>query len=778
MEVVWLCEAWKSEPQKRAEANSVSQQDGYVAINYSGANFDYGDPIQDYAPSLSFIGYDGLYYEQQFFGSERILNAKYRDVPGRYVTNIPVTPSTIAWATQAVNSSSQIASRNTVQLAPSASSQNDYYNGYEITVYRYDPSTDQQIAQTKTIKSYNGATRIAVIDDIWDLEATPQTNDVVVIAPPYADKRVSINPAIQTLDYITSPTYGKGLDPIRDLNLWSWMDAARTCDTQSNVTVSSYYPTTNVILGQTFRYPTSGPLLWQGTAVSKEPYYIEFSAIIGKLSNAWNNWKSWKQNELIYYQNVLYKVVGSGIKTTAPTHTSGTQNGLEVVTSLQLEGSAGQVITLNVDGNPVRAEKNGSRVSGYSLYDCDEVNYWRYLGWDEFSQRYVTRHQTNLSIDTSLPLFDNINSLLEHFGGILRYSGGKYHLDVEQEEGVISNTDTEVRNITSDHIIGKIRLTDEGTRNSFNSLTAAFADPGAKFEAKNISFFNSNYLRADRNVPRKGNLSIPGITNYYNTRILADKYLAKSRFGLTVSFNMAPRGMLLLAGVIIQLQYPKYGWVNKKFRITSITHQEDCSVDIVAEEYDDSFYVLTKLSRQKGTGIGGGTGTITSIGAPTNLRASNIDNEDETYSAIEIVWTNNPNATPDSVYTELYSSVSSHFDLVVTDIQDTILTTAQNHELTVGEQVVSESDLNGLFSGRTYFVVDVPADNKLILSITKGGSAASFQNGSGLAISIRSANLIATLPIPINSYLDTVNTVNTEERATNYYWVRHKVLRQ
>ena len=775
--VTWNYEEWRGTvgAELIAEIESVSQENGYIAFNYSGADLTQGDPTQNYTPALSFTGYDDLVYEQQLFGSERILNGRDGSELGSYVTNISANPTTWELANQAAAANTNLTSRNTVQLAPSASSVDGYYDGYEITVYQRDPITDQQIIQTNIIKSYIGSSRIAVIDDIWNLEATPKTNDVVVIRPPYTDKRVSINPAIQTLDYITATTYGKGLDPIKDLDLWSWTASARVCDTQSNITVKSPN-VTDVDVGQVFRYPatSNGPLLWQGTVVLSDPYYTEFSAVIGKLSNAWNNWKSWALNELVYTQNRLYKVVVPGVKLNQPSHSSGTVDGLEVVTALQLEGSNNQVIDLVVDGNPVRAEKNGIRVSGYSLYDCDEVNYWRYLGWDEFSQRYVTKHQTNLVIDTSLPLFDNINSLLEHFGGILHYSGGKYYLDVEQEAGTIIETDTEVRNISNDYIMGKIRLTDEGTRNSYNSLTAAFADPGNRFEAKNISFFNSNYLRADRNVPRKGNLSIPGITNYYNTRILADKYLVKSRFGLTVSFNMAPRGVLLLAGSVIQLQYPKYSWANKKFRILNLTHQEDCTVDIVAQEYDDSFYTLTRLSRQPGTGLST-TGTVTAVGAPNSLQTTGVNTNDEAYSSIEVTWENDPNADiSNNVSTELYSSSSPHFDLVVTTIYDGEFITSINHGLRVDDSVVAMKTSHGLEEGKTYYIVSSMAPNKFRLSETKGGNLVTEINDFNIILPLRTANLIATLPTPINSYID---TVPIEDRVSKFYWVRHKVTR-
>jgi hypothetical protein len=237
---------------------------------------------------------------------------------------------------------------------------------------------------------------------------------------------------------------------------------------------------------------------------------------------------------------------------------------------------------------------------------------------------------------------------------------------------------------------------------------------------------------------------------------------------------MAPRGLLLLSGVIIQLQYPRYGWVDKKFRITSLTHQEDCTVDIVAEEYDDSFYVLSKLSKQTGTGAGG-TGTITSIGSPTNLKATSVDDNSETNSAVEITWINNPASNTANVYTELYSSVSSKLYLTVNTISGNVLTTTVPHELKPGELITSQVGLNGLELGKSYFVLATPSSTQFTLSETRDGTVKALTNGTNLGAIIQTASLIATLATPANSYVDVFGGIDS--RVVKYYWVRHKVLK-
>lgn len=697
-----------------------------------------------------------------------------------------------------------LASKNTIRLSSGASSTDDFYKGYLLELTRYNSVTGKSLIQTAEIIGYNGANKIATIDTIWDF--IPNTGDTLRIYPKYVDGRVSINPAIQLLDYVTSPTYGRGLNPNKDLDLPSWLETARKCDTRSDITVlCSASP--NIGVGAVYRYPASGNIIWQGTAndpinpITVEgttKYLASFTNIIGKLTNKWNSWKVWNSGDIIYnpdtYQFFTVGLTSGGNRgsiPTAPTATAAattTVPSVTLITSIPLtkvSGTGNTTVNLPATaatGNPIQAWKDGIKNSGYSLYDADDINYWRLSGWDEHAQRYVTKNQTNLTIDTSVPLFENINSLLEHFNGILRYTSGKYYLDLEEAEGTISLSD--IRTITTDDIIGKIQLSDEGTRSAFNSLTAAFADPANKFEPRNISFFNSEYLKADRNVPKKGNLSIPGITNYYNTRLLADSFLNKSRFGLTISMTVRYHGILFLAGTVIQVVYPRYGetWATgKKFRIESVNYQPDGLVDIVAKEYDNSFYGLSNIRKAAGSTTSATTGTGTPVGAvgigsPLNLRVTSADSVTELLNGVELFWDNDPTINKSKgAFTEVYGSISPNLYITVTTISGSTLTCSASHGLVPGMPVYLVDDYSTtLFNNSTYYVLSTPTSTTFTIGSTKNGTAISPGNGSGLSVKVRTATLLATLPIPTRSYMDNLANEGTG-RVEKYYWVRHKV---
>lgn len=665
-----------------------------------------------------------------------------------------------------------IVARNLIKLPNTASAVNDYYNSHWITLTRVD-SFGKETSQTKQILDYDGPNRLVTIDGLWDADFTPQSGDTYKITPKFGDSRVSINPAMQSLDYISSRTYGRGLDPIKDLDLDSWLNSGRKCDLRSDVYVKLVSGTP--VVGDV--YILGSAAIFQGKVAEFTNGYVRFTDVIGKLAYAWNTWRSYTVGQLVHVDNRLYEVTSAGVKTTKPTHTSGTTSGLAFLSAKNLtrtSGTGSATLSIAVDGNPVRWVKNGVPASGYTLYDSDGVDYWRYIGWDSNDQRSVTRHQTNISVDTSLPLFDNMNSMLQHFGGMLRYSGDKYVLEVEEMVDDISTIPDEPRNITDDHIIGRISIQDEGIKSAYNSLTVSYADPANRFEPRNISFFNSEYLKADRNVPKKGNVTIAGITNYYNARLLADKYLTRSRFGLSINMNLRPMGALLLPGKVIQMQYPRYGWVDKKFRIENLTHNDDATVDIVATEYDDSFYVISNVARQGASGLAG-EGALTTISPPTNITTTNVTAGNELKGAILITWENNPLALSPNVFAEIYASYSDKLTINIINVNSNVLTSSGNHNLIQGQIVYPDISLGNMIVNAPYYV-KVQTATTFTLAKEKGGLSPNVSiTNTSTPFTIRTGTVIATVQAPTSSYTDTDIVTDTGSRVEKYYWIRYKI---
>jgi len=460
---------------------------------------------------------------------------------------------------------------------------------------------------------------------------------------PTNDERVSINPAIQLLDYITNFRYGKGLSITDNLNLETFLESARLCDDRSKVKVVC---TSAPTLESIYTYSRGdGSLIFQGrvTAVDTRVhstgifYEVTFDDVIGKLGYKFNTARTYKIGDLVWgFDTVRVAVANS-------TLTEASFSALTPIASFNLTKVGGGSLTVSTarlggvkntnsivrSWTPVESQFSSP---GYSLHDSDDVKYWKYIGWDEPEQRYVTRHQLNQLVNTNTPIFDNINSMLGQFNGILRYPNGKYELDIKtaQPASFVAG----INSISEDDIIGDIKLDDKAQRNSYNSINAAIIDPQNKFGSRTISYFNSNYLKEDKGIPKQGNFAMPGVSNFFNARTNIIQFLDQSRYGLSVSFTLHPRAYLLLSGEVIVINYKRFGWVNKAFRLDVVTINPDGTVVIEAEEHNNAAYLIDYSDRSAVDQFGN-LSNLEIVAPPTGLTATQ-----DLRGEIQLSWTN------------------------------------------------------------------------------------------------------------------------------------------
>jgi len=566
--------------------------------------------------------------------------------------------------------------KDAIILGSNASNSDDAYNGRFIEVTRNFSDNTTKVQKRKII-DYNGGNKVAKVDSPFEEDAIPRSGDTYKILSRSDDVRVSINPAMQLLDYLMADRYGRDLT-FNDIDISSFLQAARDCDTRSDVTILSTSTLVEdggtLAIGDTYHFkPGSNKVKWVGTVKSVEDgpgslKNVTFTDVSGKLVNRWYNWRSYSTGDLYYYKGGLHQAGSDGLISSTPSTTSS-------VSSLSLT-KIGTSTTCSVfktvsatapalDGNPVvrKVLTSGDASSGYSLYDSDDVKYWRYLGWESNDQRNVTRHQTNPVINTSVPIFENVNSMLGHFNGILRYANGKYELAVKQAAAqpspvTINGTSYTVESITDEDIIGDINVEDVGQKGTYNSVSVSIDDPQNRFESRAVTLFNSTYLKQDRMVPKKGDVRTPYINNYFNARINAKQYLDDSRAGLRVSFTMAPRGVLLRAGDIILLNYPRFGWSNKLYRITNLTFREDCLVQVNAEEHNDDGYLIQPDNPIEIKAIDSlNNANLGTIAPPTFKTSGGISQNER--GGIVLVWDNTTAFNPAIFTVEIHRSTQN-----------------------------------------------------------------------------------------------------------------------
>jgi hypothetical protein len=549
---------------------------------------------------------------------------------------------------------------------------NETVTGVKVASARvYDLSSNSSVNALTNANSIVGETlRIVETGEERTVTAFDTTNKYVSLDAPFTqvvtsnnkftingrgkDLRATTNPAIQTLDYITNKRYGKDLNRYTELDLPSFKASALLCDTRSDVTLT-LTSNQSCVKGDVYKlvdtqsnHVASGQVLANTSSTNT----VTFTAVSGKFFRQYFNYVLYTIGDFVIHEDKVYEVTTAGFKNTAPTHSSGTTNGFKYLSSVTLTRESG------TGPSSLSLATNGT-LPQYSLYDSDFIKYWRYLGWESHDQEWVTRHQTNFTLDTSKSIFANVNALLSHFNGILTYSNGKYELNVETQvdapvESISNGIQSNPLHIKNEDIIGNISLVDNTQRTSKNTIKASLSDPQNNWGSRSISFFNSDFLKADRNVIKTGSFPFTGITNYYNGRINVEKELVQSRFSKEISFTVGQRGLLLKAGEVISISYSPFNFTNKRFRIENLTFNANCTVSVKAREYDDSIYAITpqraSIAHAAQTGA---NPSLEKPGAPTSLTTTN-----NKPGVVTVSWNNATDFSAASDYTEIFRHTS------------------------------------------------------------------------------------------------------------------------
>lgn len=619
----------------------------------------------------------------------------------------------------------QFPSGGTPNLASTPSNSLEYV-GATVTLYRFDSTTNIPYVQEREIISWLVSSNdvVAFVGEAWDPGYEPKASDLYSITTK-KDARVSINPAMQLLDYMQSKRYGKGLKD-SDIDLTTFKAAAQQCDTRSDVIVvidTSAVPA----IGDVYRRNFGGNLHFQGTVKSvSAPFNIEgktadyrevtFTDVIGKIAQKWDSYNYYAEGQAVWKidsSGVTRLRRKSGTGGTLTDFVGGTSNDITGLQLNRVSGSGATAIQVDGDpditagdGNPLVKSRDGGgslTASGYTLYDSDNVKYWKYLGWDSRAQRNVTRHQLNQTIQTTNTVFENINGMLRQFNGILRYSNGSYQLSIKSKSPSLSAYEK----VKEEDIVGQIKLTDKGSKKTYNSVSASIVDPQNGFETRSVSFFNSTYLREDNGVPKKGSFATPSISNYFNARFNIKQFLDESRNGLEIQFNTRPSGLLLLAGEIIALTYERFGWDDKLWRITNLNFLDNGQVAVTAEEHSDGAYIVNATKDSDGVSnkqSGPGTVVLDQMQPPNSLTATT--GSQAGIGGIKLLWRHGAGYNPATHDVQVFSSTKNKrtVDVVANGAgtESTSLTVDNASDVAVGTTLANGTSIKTITNGDSY----------------------------------------------------------------------------
>ena len=204
---------------------------------------------------------------------------------------------------------------------------------------------------------------------------------------------------------------------------------------------------------------------------------------------------------------------------------------------------------------------------------------------------------SNIVIDTSQKVIENVERFLTGSRAFLNFSAGKYKVTVESS-GSASIT------LTEDNIIGGIAVQSKNQNERYNRVIVTFINPDKNFQVDEAQFppvdetglasadQHATMKTADNGILLEGRFDIPSITNPYQAQEMAEIILRRSRSSLDVTLKADGNAMELLVGDIVNITHATPSFSAKPFRVLSTTLNADNTVDLQLTEHQDSYYTF------------------------------------------------------------------------------------------------------------------------------------------------------------------------------------------
>ena len=212
-----------------------------------------------------------------------------------------------------------------------------------------------------------------------------------------------------------------------------------------------------------------------------------------------------------------------------------------------------------------------------------------YTGADQ-----INLFDCNAVLDTSKKILDNVKVLVKGMRGFLPYTQGKYKL-------IIETTGSAAITLTTDTIIGGMKVQSQRKNENFNRVSASFVNPLKNYQADTIVFPEADsdhqtLKTADSGFLQEGTIDLPTITSPYQALEFAEIVLNRSRNNLAVDLTANYEALDLAIGDIVNVTHPITGFSAKPFRVNGISLNSNFTVGLSLTEHQNSFYTFTAKS--------------------------------------------------------------------------------------------------------------------------------------------------------------------------------------
>lgn len=218
-------------------------------------------------------------------------------------------------------------------------------------------------------------------------------------------------------------------------------------------------------------------------------------------------------------------------------------------------------------------------------------------------------------VSTDQTVMQNLETMCNAAGSWLTYDSLRGQWAV-----IINQPGTSRASFDDTNILGSITLSRTGLEELYNSVRVNFPH----VDLNDVRDFVRYEIPSGDRFPGEPDSELVLEYDIFNDPVQADllaiRQLKQSRMDLVIRFTSDYSRLGLVAGDIIDVTSPMYGFDQRLFRITSIaeTDSDDGNIllDITALEYSDSVYDLSDLERYTRSDLNG-IGSIGDIGAPS-----------------------------------------------------------------------------------------------------------------------------------------------------------------
>ena len=402
------------------------------------------------------------------------------------------------------------------------------------------------------------------------------------------------------------------------------------------------------------------------------------------------------------------------------------------------------------------------------------------------------RYRINGPLDLSTNCLSNLQDIADACDSWLQYSElvGKWKVVINKP---YSGTLSSLYSIDSSVLIGGIDIIPLDLNQTFNSVEVQYPNNPIKDQTDvrviDLTDPTTDWYRPDLLSPNEAanrlTIQYQIVNNYVQAVYLGVRRLLQSREDLTITCNLDYSGIQIEAGDVVRVTLEEYGWVDKLFRVSTVTEIKQSNgnlgASIVAFEYNDDVFADNAIQNfvpADNTGINDPniisqpgtptitTNTLTTSGAVTSFTVTTTVPTDGTVLYMDFNYGNTSNVQTHKSYSSLQNADGIPYtngQTLSIDINDLPIgnyyfsTTARN------KQAGRASNSSSVYNWGANLQANSVTFNNMNSTVT----VQQFLGGYTYEVSNQFANTV-TLPININT-LGNVNSTPTGNWAVPKY---------